>query len=190
MLEIRLLGELEVQRDGATVPLPPSKKSRALLAYLVASGRPQLRERICELLWEGPDDPRAELRWSLTKLRPLLDDNLVADRERIEFRSEAATIDVHQFRRMISRGVEHASVNDLYRAAQCVRGEFLDGLDLPACYRFQQWLAGERESFRQLHIAVLARLVDLLGATEAALVHARRRAMIDPFSEEAHAALI
>ena len=85
MIEIRLLGELEVQRDGKTVPLPPSKKTRALLAYLVGSGRPQLRDRLCGLLWDGPDDPRAELRWSLTKLRPLMDGCLVADRERVEF---------------------------------------------------------------------------------------------------------
>src|SRR2546425_3974061 len=112
MLEIRLLGELEVQRDGDSVPLPPSKKTRALLAYLVATGKPQLRDRICDLLWEGPDDPRAELRWSLTKLRPLLDGHLVADRERIELQPEGVTIDLQQFRRMIGRGIDHASVHD------------------------------------------------------------------------------
>jgi DNA-binding SARP family transcriptional activator len=190
MIEIRLLGELEVQRDGATVPLPPSKKSRALLAYLVATGRPQMRDRICELLWEGPDNPRAELRWSLTKLRPLLDSHLIADREHIEFRAEGVTVDLQQFRRMIGRGIEHASVHDLYRAVQLVRGELLEGLDLPSCYRFQQWLVGERESLRQLHVGALARLADRLGPGDEALVYARRRAMVDPFSEEAHIALI
>jgi DNA-binding SARP family transcriptional activator len=190
MIEIRLLGELEVQRDGATVPLPPSKKSRALLAYLVATGKPQLRDRICELLWEGPDDPRAELRWSLTKLRPLVDSHLIADRERIEFQAEGVTVDLQQFRRMIGHGIERASVHDLYRAAQLVRGELLDGLDLPSCYRFQQWLVGEREGLRQLHVGVLARLVERLGPGNEALTYARRRAMVDPFSEEAHIALI
>src|SRR6266851_7197760 len=190
MLEIRLLGELEVQRDGDPVPLPPSKKTRALLAYLIATGKPQLRDRICELLWEGPDDPRAELRWSLSKLRPALEDHLSADRERIEFHPEGVTIDLHQFRRLLGRGVEHASVHDLYRAAQLVRGEFLEGLELPACYRFQQWLQGERENLRQIHVAVLARMVEQLGPTDDALAYARRRAMIDPFSEEAHVALI
>jgi len=190
MLEIRLLGELELQRDGESVPLPPSKKTRALLAYLIATGKPQLRDRICELLWEGPDDPRAELRWSLSKLRLALENHLSADRERIEFHPEGATIDLHQFRRLLGRGVEHASVHDLYRAAQLVRGEFLEGLELPACYRFQQWLQGERESLRQIHVAVLARMVELLGPTDDALAHARRRAMIDPFTEEAHIALI
>jgi DNA-binding SARP family transcriptional activator len=181
MIEIRLLGELEVQRDGQTVPLPPSKKTRALLAYLVGSGRPQLRDRLCELLWDGPDDPRAELRWSLTKLRPLMDGCLVADRERVEFRD--GSVDVVEFRRLING-------NQLLAAAEIVRGEFLEGLDLPGCYRFQQWLVAERESLRQAQVKVLAQLADQLGAGDAALAHARRRAMLDPFSEEAHIALI
>src|SRR5262249_31315253 len=88
-LEINLLGELEGRRGGATLALPASKKSRALLGYLCATGRPALRERLCGLLWDGPDDPRAALRWSLTKLRPLLDDartrRLRADREHVGF---------------------------------------------------------------------------------------------------------
>jgi DNA-binding SARP family transcriptional activator len=181
MIEIRLLGELEVQRDGKTVPLPPSKKTRALLAYLVGSGRPQLRDRLCELLWDGPDDPRAELRWSLTKLRPLMDGCLVADRERVEFRD--GSVDLAEFRRLING-------NQLQKAADLVRGEFLEGLDLPGCYRFQQWLVAERESLRQTQVKVLAQLIDQLGAGDAALAHARKRAMLDPFSEDAHIALI
>lgn len=181
MIEIRLLGELEVQRDGETVPLPPSKKTRALLAYLVGSGRPQLRDRLCELLWDGPDDPRAELRWSLTKLRPLMDGCLAADRERVEFRD--GSVDVVEFRRLING-------NQLLAAAEIVRGEFLEGLDLPGCYRFQQWLVAERESLRQTQVKVLAQLIDQLGAGDAALAHARKRAMLDPFSEDAHIALI
>ena len=56
-LEIRLLGEPMVLRGGAPCPLPSSKKTRALLGYLVASGRSHTRERLCELFWEGPDDP-------------------------------------------------------------------------------------------------------------------------------------
>src|SRR5439155_22724513 len=82
-LEIRLLGRLELFRTGASVALPPSKKTRALLAYLVATQERHSRAHLCELLWEGPDDPRAALRWSLTKIRSLLDDEgvtrLVAD---------------------------------------------------------------------------------------------------------------
>src|SRR5580698_8246834 len=91
-LEIRLLGELRVVRGGQPLGLPASKKTRALLGYLVASGRPHLRQKLCELLWPGPDDPRAALRWSLTKIRALLDEpsaaRLIADRERVAFEAE------------------------------------------------------------------------------------------------------
>ena len=73
-LKIGLLGELQLWRGEQAVELPASKKTRALLAYLVAAAQPQLRERLCDLLWEGPDDPRGALRWSLSKLRPLVND--------------------------------------------------------------------------------------------------------------------
>src|SRR5262252_707181 len=88
-LKIRLLGELAVVRGGEARGLPASKKARALLGYLVATGRPHLRERLCELLWDGPDDPRASLRWALAKLRPVVSEHgyerLVTDRDHGEF---------------------------------------------------------------------------------------------------------
>jgi DNA-binding SARP family transcriptional activator len=183
MLEIRLLGELEVARDGAAVPLPASKKSRALLAYLAATARPHLRERLCELLWEGPDDPRAALRWSLTKLRPLVDPHLVAARDRVEFRGSGAAIDI----RAICTPA-NATTDQLEACAALFRGEFLDGLDLPGCFRYQQWCIAERERYRQEHVAVLTELTQRLG--DRALPYARRRVAIDPFNEPAHAALI
>src|SRR5690349_20567710 len=83
-VEIRLLGELEVVRKGRIEPLPASKKTRALLGYLAVTGRAHTRERLCVLLWQGPDDPRAGLRWSLAKLRGVLGaDAFTADREKV-----------------------------------------------------------------------------------------------------------
>ncbi len=88
MLEFRVLGEFEVVRDGATVSLPPSRKTRALLAYLALSRQKHRRERLCEIFWEVPDDPRGALRWSLSKIRPVVDDpvhpRLIADRNSVE----------------------------------------------------------------------------------------------------------
>ncbi len=74
VLEFRVLGEFEVVRDGATVTLPPSRKTRALLAYLALSRQEHRREKLCEIFWDVPDDPRGALRWSLSKIRPLVDD--------------------------------------------------------------------------------------------------------------------
>ncbi len=59
MLRINLLGDLEVLREGHRVELPASKKARALLAYLVTTGRPHRRERLTHLLWDVADDPAA-----------------------------------------------------------------------------------------------------------------------------------
>src|SRR5262249_37863677 len=71
-LEIRVMGELAVFCDGEQLSLPRSRKTRALLAYLAVTGQPQSRERICEMFWDVPDDPRGSLRWSLSKLRQIL----------------------------------------------------------------------------------------------------------------------
>jgi DNA-binding SARP family transcriptional activator len=197
-LEIRLLGELTVARDGVPVALPASKKTRALLAYLAATGKPQLRERLCALLWDGPDDPRAALRWSLTKLRPLVDDadapRLVADRDRVELVANGASIDLAALRAAVpggvAAGVARASTEALEAVAPRLRGEFLEGLDLPDCYRYDEWLRAERETARRLGIAILAALVDRRPPPERALAYAREWVGLDPLDEVAHAAVI
>ena len=51
-LELKFLGDFEVLHDGRAQPLPPSKKTRALLAFLCLNPRRFRREYLCELLWE------------------------------------------------------------------------------------------------------------------------------------------
>lgn len=97
-IEIRTLGEFTVLRDAAAIKLPASRRTRALLAFLALTARPHRRDRLCELLWEIPDDPRGALRWSLSKIRPLVNDpeceRLVADRERVALRCADIELDV------------------------------------------------------------------------------------------------
>jgi DNA-binding SARP family transcriptional activator len=193
MLEVRVLGELELVRGGKPLALPASKKSRALLAFLVVTARPHLRESLCDLLWLGPDDPRAALRWSLTKIRALVDTGkitrLAADRERVAFEPTGASVDLLEARRLVGEPAEasQAPTDALLRAAELFRGELLAGLDLPDCYRYHEWCVAEREGARALRVAVLSALIErLAGTPEAALVHARTRVSIDPLSEAAH----
>jgi DNA-binding SARP family transcriptional activator len=194
-VRIRLLGELEVVRDGRRLPLPASKRSRALLGYLVATGRPHLRSHLCDLLWDSPDDPRAALRWSLTKLRPLLDEpdvrRLQADRDRAGFEAHGAGVDWTEVQAVVrSRPVE-ASTDALRGAATLFGGEFLDGLDLPECYRYAAWLAAEREAVRTLHVSILETLVVRLHETpDEALAYARAWVAVDPLGDAAHAAVV
>ena len=146
-LEIRVLGELVVARGGRSLPLPASKKTRALLGYLAVTGRSHTRERLCELLWPGPDDPRAALRWSLTKLRTVLGPRaLEADRERVAL-ATAAT-DLAAVQAVVGRDVPSASTADLSSAVSRFHGELCEGLGLPDCYRYQEWRTAERQTAR------------------------------------------
>jgi predicted ATPase/DNA-binding SARP family transcriptional activator len=191
MLEIHLLGELKVLMDGRAMDLPASKKTRALLGYLVATGKAHLRETLCELLWAGPDDPRASLRWSLTKIRPLVDQpkisRLLADRERIAFEAKGAQIDLWTLRDEIGADPTRTSTDTLRRAAARFEGELLAGLDLPDCYRYHEWCIAEREATRRQRTQILAILVARLSdAPEDALGFARERVKVDPLVEAAH----
>ena len=192
MLEIKVFGELEVRRGKRVVALPASKKSRALLAYLVVTERPHLREALCDLLWIGPDDPRAALRWSLTKIRGVVDTRLLADRERVSFEpGSSTTVDLVTARALVAPNVSTASIDALRRAAELTRGGLLEGLDLVDCYRFYEWCVAERESARALRVSILATLATRLeDAPEEALVVARARVAVDPLSEAAHEAVI
>lgn len=195
MLAIQLLGEFQVRRDGEPVTLPPSRKTRALVGYLALSGRPQRRERLCELFWEVPDDPRASLRWSLSKIRMLLDrpDAVVvrADRNLASLSLTANQVDLLAIRDALRDGVDAAGVQTLMEVAERFGGEFLAGLDMPRQPEFQSWLHGVREEVRQLHAAVLIALDDRLAASpEQALPYIRRLVELDPYSEDAWARLV
>lgn len=194
-LEIRLLGELCVYRDGDRLDLPPSKKTRALLAYLVVTAKPQLRDHLCTLLWEGPDDPRAQLRWSLTKVRPLVDEGKIqrlhADRERIVFDPAGVEIDLEIVRGLGRSGLSEASTDELSGAAMRFSGSFLEGLDLPSCHRFQGWCVALREEMHTLHVALRATLIDRLRSSpEAAMQHARALLALDPLAESSHITVV
>ena len=194
-LRIRLLGELQLaDGNGTAVTLPASKKTRALLGYLIATGQPHRRERLCDFFWDGPDDPRAELRWSLSKIRPLLKDSgaeLIADRERVGIQLGSAAVDLLSVRSLLSKGVPGASTDALKQAAALFGGEFLDGLDLPICYRYQEWCMAEREAISRSRLDLLTALVERLSDhPEDALPYARAVAVSDPLEEAGHAAVV
>jgi DNA-binding SARP family transcriptional activator len=194
-LNLRLLGELQVFRDGARVPLPRSKKTRALLAYLVVTGRQQRRDRLCSMLWDVADDPRGALRWSLSKLRKLVDDEggkrIVADREVVSFDVAGADVDLAALRGAIKAGLEGVALADLEALAERVDGELLAGLDLADFDEYQAWCIAEREQTRRQHAALLRELTQRLETDpERAIPYARRLAQVDPLGEDARANLM
>lgn len=157
-LEIELLGGLAVRRDGAPVPLPASKKTRALLAFLILSGKPQHRDRLCDLFWDGPDDPRGALRSALWKLRPLVNtpgaERLRADRERVGFEPAGARIDYLELVGQVSNG---GLPDELLSAARAAAEQpLLAGLDLPNNAEYQAWLTARRDEAEALRTRLYA----------------------------------
>ncbi len=189
-LEIRLIGEVAVRRGGETVALPPSRKCRALLAYLAAQPRPQRREHLCTLFWEVPDDPRGSLRWSLSKLRRTVGDVLIADRETVSISHASAQIDSVALLAAAS-DPKRVATAEIERVVGDGADGFGDDLDLPKCPDFQVWLLAAREDVRQARLALLRELAKRLEADpERALPFARLRVVIDPLDEHARQALV
>ncbi len=195
MLSLQFLDQTRVLRDGAAVELPPSKKTRALLAYLVVTGRAHRRDRLCSLLWNLPDDPRGALRWSLSKLRRLVDEptaaRIVADRETVRFDPKGAHIDVQDLRRRAADGLENGATKDLASLAKAFGGDFLAGLDIQDSHEFHAWCIAERAELQALQARVLRTLVERLKSRpEAALPFARSLVQLEAHDEEAWAGLI
>jgi len=196
MIKISLLGSLEVSRDGTALALPSSRKTRALLAYLAAIDRPQQRQHLCELLWDLPDDPRAALRWSLSRLRSLLDTEkepspIQADRQVAGLDHELVSIDLMSVRRIVASGVDAASTADLKAALALFKGPLGADLELPGCPAFQAWLVNAREEARRLQRQILDTLNDRLAADpEEVLPYAHARVALDPDDEAAWARLV
>ncbi|WP_232830444.1 alpha/beta hydrolase [Oceanicella sp. SM1341] len=161
-LEISLLGELRVRQHGAEMPLPASRKARALLAFLVATGRPHRRERLCEVFWDLPDDPKAALRWALTKLRKVVDTpgqpRILADRERVCFDPAGAQTDLTALHARLRDASAPPGPEELEHMARALGQVLLDGLDGAGGEAFEAWLVSEREDARMAHAEVLRRL--------------------------------
>src|SRR5262249_52435046 len=151
----------------------PSRKMRALLAYLALARGRHRREQLCDMFWEVSDDPRGSLRWSLSKIRPIVDEvsvpRLLADRQSVELRTEATSVDF-----LAAQSCAALAADDLAGIVKSFRGPLLSDLDLPENSGFHTWLLGMREDARKLQARLLRSLVERLAATpEAALPYAR-----------------
>lgn len=194
-LDIRFLGEFTLLRDGREVPLPPSRKTRALLAWLTLHRRRYRREQLCELLWEVPDDPRGSLRWSLSKLRRLLDDDdcrrVIADRTGVEIDVSDVAIDVCELYVLARERLHEASVDELEAAGERFRGNFLEDLEFCGLHQFHAWCIAEREQAARAQALVRRELLGRFkDAPERALPHARALVDIAPYDEASRAMLI
>ncbi len=195
-LRVQLLGPFSIRRDGATVPLPRSRKVRALLTFLALGTTPYSRSRLCALLWDVPNDPRGELRWCLSKLRTLLDD---PDRRRVQTTGHGPVsldlsdclVDAIEIERVVKAGAGQATTERLSEVCDLFGGDLLEGVEIDGNPEFAGWLIAQRQRYREMNLTLLRELVSRLPrASEETFRRLDQWLVIAPFDLEAHAAMV
>lgn len=159
-ISINVIGTMSIFRNGEVLSLPKSKRTRALLAYLLIANRPHRRERLCEVFWESPSDVKGALRWSLSKVRALVNEldnqRIMADSERVILQSEDILVDIRE----IEKELKDTNIpsHKLKTILQKLDEPLLCGLDLPDQKIYQQWLVAERNEIENLYCEVLSKL--------------------------------
>jgi pimeloyl-ACP methyl ester carboxylesterase len=165
MLALQTFGPLRIFIGRTELPLPASRKTRALLGYLALSGAPQRRDRLCEMFWEVPDDPRGALRWSLSKLRPVVNAGsqirLQADRERIQLDPASVTVDFHAVHRCANN--PNAQITELAQAWDATNGILMEDCELPNQSDYSAWLVQQRSEVMRLRVRIARQLAKAPG---------------------------
>lgn len=188
MIELRVLGSLDLNRDGREVrSVLAQPKRTALLAYLVLA-RPRGFRRRDELLgvfWpERPEDrARNALSQALHMLRRSLGAEAIESRGQAEvgIPTGALSCDAVRFEDALEEG-------DRERALELYRGELFEGFHLSDTPAFERWLQTERERLRRRAKEAAVELAER-AEEEAAWVEAvrwaRRALEIAPADERA-----
>jgi predicted ATPase/DNA-binding SARP family transcriptional activator len=178
-LSVRLLGPVQISRDEQPISVR-GYKPVALLAYLLVTGVAHTRQHLVDLLFDGPDDPKASLRWTLSELRRAIGaEYILADRQQIVFNFEGDYwLDVTDF---------EAGQSDLYR------GDFLEGLNVRDAFGFEEWTLFERERLKGIYQAALTRRLETSesgGDDQAVIETAHKLLSLDNLREGRYRALM
>ena len=151
---VRLFGPFTVVRNGSAAALPASRKVRALIAYLVMAPRPIHRDKLCELLWDVPDDPRGALRWCLTKVRGLLDEpdhkRVKAENDWVSIDASTVEVDALWVAERVAAATSGEDLDLLKQLEAKFGGEFLEGFEADRFPLFEAWLLGERRKIPRI----------------------------------------
>jgi tetratricopeptide (TPR) repeat protein len=175
---ISLLGRPRIARTAGDVYKFRSRKSWALLAYLILSDRPPTRSQMVSLLFADADDPIRALRWSLAEIRRSLDDDGSVSGDPLVLQLAPDAV---------------ADVNVVIKSAwvDAVRlpglgAELLEGMAIRGAAAFETWLLSQQRRVAAateaiLHEAALGSMSQ--GALEAASGYAVRAAAMSPLDE-------
>lgn len=182
---VHLLGRPSImRRDGETYQFR-SRKSWAILAYLILGERPPSRIQLASLLFGEADDPIRALRWSLMEVRRGLGEGGTVDGDPVVLVLPPDTVvDVA----IVARGSWPDAV-----ALPGLGAELLQGMTMRGAAAFETWLLSKQRhvaaaSEAILHEAALSCMSR--GELDTALDYAVRAAAMSPFDENHQVLLI
>lgn len=192
ILRISLLGEPLLAAAGGAVLRSPGPKAMALVACVAtAPDKRMSRTALVELLWaDAPSTSSARhaLRQCLFRLRARLGPAgqvLLADDWTVGLNADLVSVDVAE--------VLSATTDDeIVAASAAIRGPFCAGLDAGTA-DFETWLRVRRGDFDRVCAGLHERAAGLLaerGDVDGAIAAAKRRLELEPYQDDAHAALI
>jgi DNA-binding SARP family transcriptional activator len=184
MLRVRLAGGLRLALDGREIAPPPSRRARALLAWLALRPGNHPRGELAGRFWPEvlEESARTSLRAALTELRRALGEGaatLVATRETVALADDGVWVDVREFERMLAAG-------RLEEAVDACAGELLTDMD-------DEWVHDARAAHRAALADALERLAEAAeqaGDLATAVRRTRAAFALDPLAEEAGRRLI
>lgn len=193
-LAIRLIGSTHASLGGEELALPASRKTRAILAYLLLADRPVSRQQLCELFFDVPDDPRAALRWSLSKLRGVLEadgaERVRTLRDQVSIDTTGLWVDALALRNLPGDlgGFDQAA---LAAVLDWSAEPLLADADLPNRPDYAAWLVAERHRAQQALAAVLTELAERSDGDPSAQIEPLQRLIaLDPLAAGAYERLI
>ncbi len=154
MLELRILGQFDVQVDGETIDIS-SRPAQSLFAYLCFHpGVQHRREKLAGMLWPDSDESnaRSNLRHALWRLGEGVGKEVfVADKLSISIDSDVDVwVDVAAF----EADSEDDTLESVLSAVQLYQGELLPGF-------YEDWVELERERLRAVYDRKIERLISL-----------------------------